>query len=65
MNREGPGEKKGGHLDEAFRAHAGSLNCGCFPNLGRMLQPGSNSYPELGQKIVTSIDGTCRNYLGR
>lgn len=71
MNSENEGtkkdtrERKGAHLNEAFRAHGGSVSCGCFPNPEGKLQPGSHFYPELVELIINSTDRTSRDYLNR
>ena len=42
-----PDERKGPHLNEAFRGHGRSLSCGRNPNPQGDLQTGSHFYPEL------------------
>lgn len=63
--KKGPLERKGAHLNEAFRAHGGSLSCGCYPNPEGKLQPGSTFYPELVELLKKSTDRTSRDYLNR
>ena len=63
--KKSPRERKGAYLNEAFRAHGGSLSCGYFPNHEGKLQSASHFYPELVQLIINSTDRTSRDYVRR
>lgn len=63
--KKSPRERKGAYLNEAFRAHGGSLSFGCFPNHEGKLQSASHFEPELVQLIINSTDRTSRDYVRR